>query len=63
GAGSVQVRLDPADRIGSAKVFAIYGKGGIEPDLDAARAIGSGCNGAGRGIEQGHDIVLMPRPR
>ena len=29
GAGSVQVRLDPADRIGSAKVFAIYGKGGI----------------------------------
>lgn len=29
GAGSVQVRLDPADRIGTAKVFAIYGKGGI----------------------------------
>ncbi|OYU35922.1 ferredoxin:protochlorophyllide reductase (ATP-dependent) iron-sulfur ATP-binding protein [Novosphingobium sp. PASSN1] len=29
GAGSVQVRLDPADRIGNAKVFAVYGKGGI----------------------------------
>jgi light-independent protochlorophyllide reductase subunit L len=29
GDGSVQVRLDPADRIGTAKVFAVYGKGGI----------------------------------
>ena len=29
GDGSVQVRLDPADRIGNAKVFAVYGKGGI----------------------------------
>ncbi|MBU2342077.1 MAG: ferredoxin:protochlorophyllide reductase (ATP-dependent) iron-sulfur ATP-binding protein [Alphaproteobacteria bacterium] len=29
GDGSVQVRLDPGDRIGSAKVFAVYGKGGI----------------------------------
>ena len=27
--GSVQVALDPKDRIGSAKVFAVYGKGGI----------------------------------
>ena len=29
GDGSVQVQLDPSVRIGSAKVFAIYGKGGI----------------------------------
>ena len=29
GEGSVQVKLDPADKIGSAKVFAVYGKGGI----------------------------------
>ncbi len=29
GEGSVQVRLDPSVRIGNAKVFAIYGKGGI----------------------------------
>ena len=29
GEGSVQVSLDPADRIGRAKVFAVYGKGGI----------------------------------
>jgi light-independent protochlorophyllide reductase subunit L len=29
GAGSVQVQLDPAIRIGRAKVFAVYGKGGI----------------------------------
>ena len=29
GDGSVQVALDPKDRIGSAKVFAVYGKGGI----------------------------------
>ena len=29
GEGSVQVQLDPAMKIGSAKVFAIYGKGGI----------------------------------
>ena len=29
GEGSVQVALDPADRIGTAKVFAVYGKGGI----------------------------------
>ena len=29
GEGSVQVGLDPNDRIGSAKVFAVYGKGGI----------------------------------
>lgn len=29
GEGSVQVQLDPEDNIGSAKVFAIYGKGGI----------------------------------
>ena len=29
GAGSVQVALDPNDRIGNAKVFAVYGKGGI----------------------------------
>ena len=29
GDGSVQVQLDPSDRIGTAKVFAVYGKGGI----------------------------------
>ena len=29
GDGSVQVSLDPKDRIGTAKVFAVYGKGGI----------------------------------
>lgn len=29
GEGSVQVQLDPATRIGNAKVFAVYGKGGI----------------------------------
>jgi light-independent protochlorophyllide reductase subunit L len=29
GDGSVQVGLDPNDRIGTAKVFAVYGKGGI----------------------------------
>lgn len=29
GEGSLQVQLDPTDRIDSAKVFAIYGKGGI----------------------------------
>lgn len=29
GEGSLQVRLDPHDRIGRAKVFAVYGKGGI----------------------------------
>src|SRR3954462_2576764 len=28
-AGSVQVELDPALNIGTAKVFAVYGKGGI----------------------------------
>ena len=29
GEGSVQVQLDPSMKIGNAKVFAIYGKGGI----------------------------------
>ncbi len=29
GEGSLQVQLDPADRITGAKVFAVYGKGGI----------------------------------
>jgi len=29
GEGSLQVHLDPGDRIGTAKVFAVYGKGGI----------------------------------
>ena len=29
GEGSVQVELDPSMKIGNAKVFAIYGKGGI----------------------------------
>jgi light-independent protochlorophyllide reductase subunit L len=29
GEGSVQVHLDPRDQIGTAKVFAVYGKGGI----------------------------------
>ena len=29
GEGSVQVKLDPALKIGTAKVFAVYGKGGI----------------------------------
>jgi len=29
GEGSVQVQLDPSVRIGTAKVFAVYGKGGI----------------------------------
>jgi light-independent protochlorophyllide reductase subunit L len=29
GAGSLQVMLDPDDQIGTAKVFAVYGKGGI----------------------------------
>lgn len=29
GAGSVQVQLDPSIKIGRAKVFAVYGKGGI----------------------------------
>jgi light-independent protochlorophyllide reductase subunit L len=29
GEGSLQVHLDPVDKIGTAKVFAVYGKGGI----------------------------------
>ena len=29
GEGSLQVKLDPADKIEGAKVFAVYGKGGI----------------------------------
>ena len=29
GEGSLQVQLDPSVKIGNAKVFAIYGKGGI----------------------------------
>jgi light-independent protochlorophyllide reductase subunit L len=29
GEGSVQVQMDPSVKIGTAKVFAIYGKGGI----------------------------------
>ena len=29
GEGSVQVKLDPNVRIGNARVFSIYGKGGI----------------------------------
>ena len=29
GEGSVQVQLDPSQKIGNAKVFAVYGKGGI----------------------------------
>ena len=29
GEGSLQVHLDPNEKIGNAKVFAIYGKGGI----------------------------------
>jgi light-independent protochlorophyllide reductase subunit L len=29
GEGSVQVKLDPSDKIDTAKVFAVYGKGGI----------------------------------
>ncbi|MFN4995339.1 MAG: ferredoxin:protochlorophyllide reductase (ATP-dependent) iron-sulfur ATP-binding protein, partial [Burkholderiales bacterium] len=29
GEGSLQVQLDPNVKIGNAKVFAIYGKGGI----------------------------------
>jgi len=29
GDGSLQVKLDPSDKIGNAKVFAVYGKGGI----------------------------------
>jgi light-independent protochlorophyllide reductase subunit L len=29
GEGSVQVRLDPTQKIEGAKVFAVYGKGGI----------------------------------
>jgi light-independent protochlorophyllide reductase subunit L len=29
GEGSVQVQLDPRDQIGTAKVFSVYGKGGI----------------------------------
>jgi len=30
GEGSVQVQLDPSMKIGNAKVFAIYGKGGMQ---------------------------------
>src|ERR1700744_4544001 len=30
GAGSVQVRMDPTVQIGNARVFAVYGKGGID---------------------------------
>jgi len=29
GEGSVQVQMDPSVKIGTAKVFAVYGKGGI----------------------------------
>ena len=29
GEGSVQVKLDEGDKIGNAKVIAVYGKGGI----------------------------------
>ncbi|MCS6987803.1 MAG: ferredoxin:protochlorophyllide reductase (ATP-dependent) iron-sulfur ATP-binding protein [Sphingomonadaceae bacterium] len=36
GEGSCQVHLDPADRIGTAKVFAVYGKGGIGKSTTAS---------------------------
>ena len=29
GEGSVQVHLDPQQKLGTARVFAVYGKGGI----------------------------------
>jgi len=29
GEGSVQVRIDPSAKLGSARVFAVYGTGGI----------------------------------
>ena len=40
GEGSVQVHLDPNEKIGNAKVFAIYGKGGIGKSTTSSNQIG-----------------------
>jgi light-independent protochlorophyllide reductase subunit L len=39
GEGSLQVALDPALQIGGAKVFAVYGKGGIGKSTKSLRRI------------------------
>ena len=41
GDGSVQVQLDPSDKIKGAKVFAVYGKGGIGKSTTSSNL--SGC--------------------
>ena len=49
GEGSVQVQLDPSMKIGNAKVFAIYGKGGIGKSTTSSNlsvafpSLASGC--------------------
>ena len=40
GEGSVQVQLDPTLKIGTAKVFAIYGKGGIGKSTTIDQPVG-----------------------
>ena len=40
GEGSVQVQLDPSLKIGTAKVFAVYGKGGIGKEHDFVESVG-----------------------
>ena len=53
GEGSLQVQLDPNLQIGNAKVFAVYGKGGIgkrttSSNLSAAFSKACGLNIEGR---------------
>jgi light-independent protochlorophyllide reductase subunit L len=46
GEGSVQVALDPSLQIGGAKVFAVYGKGGIGKSTTSSNLSDACCKSA-----------------
>ncbi|MEM7508118.1 MAG: hypothetical protein AAF415_15395, partial [Pseudomonadota bacterium] len=46
GEGSVQVKMDPTMKIDTAKVFSVYGKGGIGKSTIARRATASSSSSA-----------------
>ena len=67
GEGSLQVQLDPNVKIGNAKVFAIYGKGGIGKSTTSSNLSAAFSKMGKRVLQIGcdpklDDVVLLPMP-
>ena len=61
GEGSLQVQLDPSVKIGTAKVFAIYGKGGIGKSTTSSN-LSAAFSKMGKRVRRSAATPSMTRP-